>query len=143
MLIERSRHRKVLVKEPVAPTPNCRRSDRLCPRRCGSAPASARTIPTTAPGGGEPKFPRYVPVTPRLCLHFDISGYGGDEATPDFTTPPKGTVRIATISAGGARRINRAVVQCAEEIVISSEQLESVEKLVRKYATYPRSETLP
>jgi hypothetical protein len=86
--------------------------------------------------GGEPSFPRYVPVTPRLCLHFDISRYGRDEANHDFTKPPKGTVRIATISARGARRINRAVVQCAEEIVISSEQLESIEKLVRKYETY-------
>jgi hypothetical protein len=87
--------------------------------------------------GGEPRFPRYLPVTPRLCLHFDISQYdASDEANPDFTRPPKGTVRIATISPRGARRINRAVVQCAEEIVISSEQLESVEKLVRKYATY-------
>src|SRR6266404_4911028 len=31
----------------LTPTPNCRRSARLCRRGCGSAPASARTIPTT------------------------------------------------------------------------------------------------
>src|SRR5438067_7952710 len=31
------------------PAPNCRRSARLCRRGCGSAPASARTIPTTVP----------------------------------------------------------------------------------------------
>src|SRR5215467_1653025 len=31
------------------PTPNCRRSARLCRRGCGSAPASARTIPTPVP----------------------------------------------------------------------------------------------
>src|SRR5229473_7079773 len=31
------------------PTPNCRRSARLCRRGCGSALASARTIPTTVP----------------------------------------------------------------------------------------------
>src|SRR5580704_11578969 len=33
----------------LMPTPNCRRSARLCRRGCGSAPASARTIPTTVP----------------------------------------------------------------------------------------------
>src|SRR5215813_5437852 len=33
----------------LTPTPNCRRSGRLCRRGCGSAPASARTIPTTVP----------------------------------------------------------------------------------------------
>src|SRR5215468_7601781 len=31
------------------PTPNCRHSARRCRKGCGSAPASARTIPTTAP----------------------------------------------------------------------------------------------
>src|SRR6202040_3827715 len=30
-------------------TPNCRRGARLCRRGCGSAPASARTMPTTVP----------------------------------------------------------------------------------------------
>src|SRR5882672_2717278 len=33
----------------LTPTPNCRRSARLCRRGCGSAPASARTMPTTVP----------------------------------------------------------------------------------------------
>ena len=33
----------------LTPTPNCRRSARLYRRGCGSALASARTIPTTAP----------------------------------------------------------------------------------------------
>src|SRR5271156_90000 len=31
------------------PTPNCRRGARLCRRGCGSAPASARTMPTIVP----------------------------------------------------------------------------------------------
>src|SRR6516162_5448303 len=35
------------------PTPNCRRSARLCRRGCGSAPASARTTPSTAPAEPE------------------------------------------------------------------------------------------
>src|SRR5882672_3557700 len=33
----------------LTPTPNCRHGARLCRRGCGSAPASARTMPTTVP----------------------------------------------------------------------------------------------
>lgn len=86
--------------------------------------------------GGTPGFPSHLPVTPRLCLRFDMSQYGRSERRPDFTRPPKGKIRVAAISLQGVRHINRAVVLCAEEIVLSSQTLPSVEALVVKYARY-------
>lgn len=55
---------------------------------------------------------------------------------PDFSRSPQGVIQPATIPPRGVRRINRAVVQCAEELVFSSRELASVEALIKKYARY-------
>lgn len=84
--------------------------------------------------GGQSSLPRYLPITPSLCLYCDTEER--PQTDPDFSQPPKGMIRLATIALRGVRRINRAVAQCAEDLVISSRKHSSVEALARKYAQY-------
>lgn len=84
--------------------------------------------------GGKPSLPRYLPISPNLCLHWDTKER--PQTDPDFSQPPKGAVRHATIETRGVRRINRAIAQCAEDLVISSCKHPSVESLARKYARH-------
>jgi hypothetical protein len=55
---------------------------------------------------------------------------------PDFTLPPRGSVRWGTIPLHGVERVNRAVAQCAEDLVISSSKLPTVEALVAACARH-------
>lgn len=86
--------------------------------------------------GGSPSLPRYLPVMPDLCLRCDMNLTARSESEPDFSLIPLGTVRTATIRPSGVRSINRAIVQCAEDLVISKKKLPSVETLIDKYANY-------
>lgn len=82
------------------------------------------------------RLPRYLPITPGLCLHCHMSLIARPHGEPDFSLPPKGMIRTATIRPSGVRAINRAVVQCAEDLVISRTKGNSVEALTAKYANY-------
>ncbi|UVK56786.1 DUF4238 domain-containing protein [Mesorhizobium sp. AR02] len=85
--------------------------------------------------GGKPILPRYLPLTPSLCLHvvMDVS-MRLDEA--DFSREPQGSVRFAAIEPRGVERINEAVVQCAEDLIISSGKRNDIEALVAKFASH-------
>lgn len=86
--------------------------------------------------GQSPRLPRYFPLTPTVCLYCDMSAAASRTADPDFSQAPKGAVRQATIPLRGVRRINRAIVQCAEDLVFSSDHQPSTDALVKKYARY-------
>ena len=86
--------------------------------------------------GQKPSLPRYLPVDPTLCLFCNMSLTAPRDREPDFTRPPLGQIRVGTIPPHGVRKINRAVIQCAEDLVISREKLESIEALTRKYSAY-------
>jgi hypothetical protein len=86
--------------------------------------------------GGLPRLPRYLPIAPDLCLLCDVGQAAQSESEPDFSQPPRGTVCVGTIPPRGVCLINRAIVQCAEDIVISPKELPSVEALVKKYGSY-------
>jgi hypothetical protein len=55
--------------------------------------------------GGEGGLPRYLPVTSRLCI-YGLMDPRAPRDEPDFTRSPR-----------GVERVNRAVAQCAEELV--------------------------
>jgi hypothetical protein len=89
--------------------------------------------------GQRPSLPKYFPLTPRVCLYCDMSAAAltlRHETEPDLLRPPQGALKRATIPLSGVRRVNRAVVQCAEELVFSSADLPSIDALVKKYARY-------
>ena len=86
--------------------------------------------PTRAPG-----LPRYLPITPRICL-YGFMNPRGESNEPDFSKPPRGQVQWGSVPLHGVERINRAVVQCAEEIVISPKRDASLQILVNAYARY-------
>jgi hypothetical protein len=84
--------------------------------------------------GGEQGFPRYLPITPRLCLHMEPGGLTDDE--PDFARPPRGTVTWGSIPLHGVERVNRAVARCAEDLVIASSESPAIEALVAECARF-------
>ena len=89
------------------------------------------------PGDAQkPRLPRYLPVNPRLCLYCDPAQGRRRKPEPDFTLMPQGRIDRAKISARGVKHINRAVVQCAEDLVVSNQMLPSLDDLVRRYAGY-------
>jgi hypothetical protein len=84
--------------------------------------------------GGERGLPRYLTLTPRLCLYMDPRGLTDDE--PDFTRPPRGTITWGSIPLHGVERVNRAVARCADRVVISSSANTAVETLVAECARF-------
>ncbi|MEJ0096369.1 MAG: DUF4238 domain-containing protein [Methylocella sp.] len=87
--------------------------------------------------GGKPGLPRYLPVSRKFCLYCETGRNGRLDQEPDFRAPPKGHVRFATLSAAsGVDRINDAVIQCAEDIVLSSQKTDSLGPLVDKYSSH-------
>lgn len=83
-----------------------------------------------------PAFRRFLPVSPTLCLSCDLSERPAGEESPDFARPPLGTARFAKITDEGVARINAAVVQCAEDLVLSAAPLPSVAALVAANAEH-------
>ena len=66
--------------------------------------------------GTAPPLRRFLPVTQTLCLICLPRPPGQKE--PNFDKPPRGEIRIANLQREGVRRINRAIAQCAEDLVI-------------------------
>lgn len=85
--------------------------------------------------GGRVSLPRYIPLSPRLCLRVDMGVHARDEE-PDFSQPPQGRIRFATTSEERIRHINQIIIQCAEDLVISSSANDEIETMVRRFATY-------
>ena len=85
--------------------------------------------------GGEAGLPRYLTLTPRLCL-YGLMDPRAPEDEPDFTRPPRGSIRRGLIPLHGVERVNRAVAQCAEELVISSSKDGAVDALVAECARF-------
>ncbi len=79
--------------------------------------------------GGQPGLPRYLTLSPRLCL-YGFMDPKGPRDEPDFTRAPLGEVQWGLAPLHGVERVNRAVVECAEDIVISSGKLDSVQTVV-------------
>lgn len=79
---------------------------------------------------------RYLPLSPRLCLVCEPMHPEVMRGKFELTDPPKGKVRFATTSKERIKEMNRTIVQCAENLVLSSENLASVEALTKKYAKY-------
>jgi hypothetical protein len=85
--------------------------------------------------GGQAGLPRFLPITPRMCLYVVMDPKPrADE--PDFSKPPDGSVRFATTHERGIDRVNLAVVRCAEEIVLGSAQRDEIDAVVRKNAPF-------
>jgi hypothetical protein len=85
--------------------------------------------------GGQPGLPRYLTLSPRLCL-YGFMDPAGRRDKPDFTQPPRGDILWGSIPLDGVERVNRAVAECAEEIVISPCKSDDVQKLVSECARY-------
>lgn len=82
-------------------------------------------------------LPRFFPVTPCLCIYGDLKPNAALESwQPDFSPPPKGTDSFGVIPDYEVRRINRAIVQCAESLVFSSEARPRIQALVSKYSRH-------
>ena len=86
--------------------------------------------------GGRPMLPRYLSLSPRLCLYVVMEPHT-DFGKPDFTKPPQGRVQFArTGRVPGVEFINERVIECAEELVIASTKVDTLEPLVAKYARH-------
>jgi hypothetical protein len=85
--------------------------------------------------GGQPGLPRYLTLSPTLCIYGAMDPRGPRDET-DFTQPPRGEIQWGSIPAEGVERVNRAVAQCAETLVISSCKSSAVEALVSEFARY-------
>jgi hypothetical protein len=86
--------------------------------------------------GGVGGLTRYLPITPRLCIVCEPMHPEIMRGKFELTDPPKGRVRFATTSKDHIKEINRVIVKCAEDLVLSSEKLASVEALAKKYAKF-------
>ena len=85
--------------------------------------------------GGEGGLPRYLTLMPRLC-HYGLMDPHAERDEPDFTRPPRGSIHRGSIPLHGVERVNRAVAQCAEALVISSSKNAVVEALVAECAQF-------
>lgn len=85
--------------------------------------------------GGQPGLPRYLTLSPRLCL-YGFMDPAGPRDKPDFQQQPRGDIRWGSVPPRGVERVNRAVAECAEEIVISSCNSDAVEGLVSECAQH-------
>lgn len=55
---------------------------------------------------------------------------------PDFTRPPRGSIRRGSIPLQGVERVNRAIAKCAEELLISSSKNAVVQALAGECARF-------
>lgn len=85
--------------------------------------------------GGQPGLPRYLTLSPHLCL-YGFMDPAGPRNDPDFARPPRGEVQWGSVPLHGVDRVNRAVAECAEDIVISSSKLDTVQTLVSECARH-------
>ena len=78
---------------------------------------------------------RYLSITPGLCISV---AYDRARRLPpiDASMPPMGRVKCAQATPQGAKSINRLIVQCAEELVISSGHSAGIKSLVRNCARF-------
>jgi Protein of unknown function (DUF4238) len=87
--------------------------------------------------GRPPPFPRFLPITPRLCLMCDLSQNTKVRRTaPDFRSAPMGTIGGGLAHHETIERINVWVAKCAEDLVLCSGESEYVRDLTFKYAKY-------
>jgi hypothetical protein len=85
--------------------------------------------------GGQPGLPRYLTLSPTLCIYGAMDPREPRDE-PDFTRPPSGEIQWGSVPLEGVERVNRAVAQCAEEIVVSSRKSTAVEALVAECARH-------
>jgi hypothetical protein len=86
--------------------------------------------------GGKAMLPRYLPLSPKLCLYVVMDPYR-DFGEPDFAKPPQGHVQFArTDREIGVEFINERVIECAEELVIASTKIDTLAPRVAKYAKH-------
>lgn len=86
---------------------------------------------------------RILPITPQLCLsiRFDASSIQPRRLTPEdvktiLQALPQGQITRAEAKPAGVRLANKLVVQCAEELVISSRKDEAAAELAKKYKNF-------
>jgi hypothetical protein len=84
---------------------------------------------------------RFLPITPRLCLsvaygNIPIRPLNGYDPSRDLPEPSQGRTTFSSVSTGGAKRVNRSVAACAENLVFSSLKSKGIHALVAKYAKY-------
>ena len=85
--------------------------------------------------GGPAVLPRYLPLTPRFCLYVVMTNE--DFGPIELEKPPKGGVRFATLdNRDRVDHINKLVIQCAEELVITSAPRAEIPPLVAEYSGY-------
>jgi hypothetical protein len=85
--------------------------------------------------GGQPGLPRYLTLSPTLCIYGAMDPRGPRDE-PDFAQPPRGEIRWGSVPVEGVERVNRAVARGAENIVISSCNSAAVEALVAECARH-------
>lgn len=86
--------------------------------------------------GQQPRLPRHFPITPGLCVSCDMTLAERHDSKPNFSLPPLGTVTATNARPAEVKRVNKAIVLCAEDFVILSQKTPSLEALTRKYATW-------
>lgn len=81
-------------------------------------------------------LPRYLPVTPALCLFCIMREAPRHLGAPNFEQPPRGVIRRAAATPRTVRTINTSIVRCAEDLVLATGPSDAVAGLTTKYARH-------
>ncbi len=82
----------------------------------------------------ETNLRRFLPLTPKLSLVVVMDLIPGTE--PDFTAQPKGSIKYAVVNEERVDEVNRAVIQCAEDMVFCAGENTAAEGQVREFARF-------
>lgn len=85
------------------------------------------------------RLTRFLPITPHLCLcvkYNQILRFDPEDFLPNLKLAPRGKIQRTECSTQGIKHINRLVIQCAENLIFSSEELPIISTLAAKYAKH-------
>jgi hypothetical protein len=90
------------------------------------------------PGRPHEPLKRYLSLTPQICLYIEFHPLTTkvpemSEVPAMLSQTPSGTINHQAAAARSVKVINRLIVQCAEDLVISSSGSAGIEALTRKY----------
>jgi hypothetical protein len=77
---------------------------------------------------------RFVPITPHLALSFRATKLKSPPVDP--TLAPPGHLNRSSAHTGAAKAINKAIVMCAEQLVLSAYRSDGLASLVAKCARF-------
>jgi hypothetical protein len=83
---------------------------------------------------------RYLPITPRLCVHFEgrrrIGKLSEETMASAIQSAPLGRIVYEKVTGAQARTVNCLIASCADDLVFSASKSTGIAAIVRKYARH-------